>query len=429
MDPALDPPPVAAQPAVVIPAAATTATAVAAAANPSSVQTPAHNHPPYAEMISAAIAALNERDGSSKRAIAKYIETQYSDLPPTHSGLLTHHLKRLKTNGQLVMLKHSYKLPGPRSAPAPVNGAVSVESADPASAVAKRRPGRPAKPKPDAVQAAVPVFPPTINMNDVPVFPPEPHPVGNVGVLPDNAHIAAGGAVNGAAAATPVRGRGRPPKQGGLKRGPGRPPRSVGVAASGGGRSRGRPRKNAAPVAEPTAVAGRGKGPGRPRGRPPKPINVVEGFAPGANLGGGIAAAPFGVAAPPVVATVTGKRRGRPPKAGNEAKRPRNMNAALPKSPRRLSGKPLGRPRKNAQATGNRTQDSQLLVAYLDLKAKLENLQSLVKQTAILVRPSLNSEAAINAIQELELVAVNAGAAPNVQAPQQPLVVQVQPQS
>lgn len=429
MDPALDPPPVAAHPAVVIPAAAAaTAVAAAAAANPTPVHPAAHNHPPYAEMISAAIAALNERDGSSKRAIAKYIETQYSDLPPTHSGLLTHHLKRLKTNGQLVMVKHSYKLPGPRSAPAAVNGAVNAESADPASAVAKRRPGRPPKPKPDAVQAAVPVFPPPINMNDVPVFPPEAQPAGNVAVLPENAYIA-GGPVNGAAAGAPVRGRGRPPKQGGVKRGPGRPSKSSGGAASVVGRSSGRPRKNAAPVAAPTPVAGRGKGPGRPRGRPPKPINVVEGFAPGVNLGGAIAAAPVGVAAPPVVAPVAGKRRGRPPKAGNVAKRPRNMNAVLPKTPRKLSGKPLGRPRKNAQATGNRTQDSQLLVAYLDLKAKLENLQSMVKQTAALVRPSLNSEAAINAIQELELVAINAGAAPNVQAPQQPLPEQDQPQS
>ncbi|KAH6822203.1 hypothetical protein C2S53_001878 [Perilla frutescens var. hirtella] len=423
MDPALDPPPVAAQPAVAIHASATTAVTAAAAVQPA-----AHNHPPYAEMISAAIAALKERDGSSKRAIAKYIETQYSDLPPTHSALLTHHLKRLKTNGQLLMVKHSYKLPGPRSAPAAVNGGVNVESADPASSVAKRRPGRPPKPKTDAVQAAVPVFPPPINMNDVPVFAPEAQPPANITVPLENVYNAAA-PVNGATAVGPVRGRGRPPKQGGAKRGPGRP--AKGGGGGGVARGRGRPRKNAAPVAAPPSTAGRGKGPGRPRGRPPKPINVVEGFATAASLGGGIEAAPVGVA-PPAVSPLAGKRRGRPPKAGNEAKKARHMNAALPKKPRKLSGKPLGRPRKNSEESANRTADSsQLLVAYLDLKAKLENLQSMVKQTVTLVRPSLNSEAAINAIQELELVAMNAGAPPNVVQiqQQQPLPEQVQPQS
>lgn len=291
-------------------------------------------------MISAAITALKEQDGSSKRAIAKYIETHYSDLPPTHSALLTHHLKRLKTNGQLLMVKHSYTLPGLRSAPPAVNGAVNVESANPAPAVAKRRPGRPPKPKPDAVQVAVPVFPPPINMNDVPILPSEPS--GNNSTLPENAHIAAG-PVKGAATATPVRGRGRPPKQSGVKRGPGRPPKSGGGSSV---RGRGRPKKNSAPsAAPPTAPAsGRGKGRGRPRGRPPKPINVVEGLVP---LSDGIASAPVGGAPDVVAPPVTGKRRGRPPKAENETKKPRNISAAaLPKSPRKFSGKPLGRPRK-----------------------------------------------------------------------------------
>ncbi|GMY38415.1 Histone H1.2 [Fagus crenata] len=31
--------------------------------------------------------------------------------PPTHSALLTHHLKRLKNSGLLIMVKKSYKLP------------------------------------------------------------------------------------------------------------------------------------------------------------------------------------------------------------------------------------------------------------------------------------------------------------------------------
>ncbi|KAL0425333.1 UNVERIFIED_CONTAM: Histone H1 [Sesamum radiatum] len=334
MDPALDPPPPAVQPT-----AAVSATA-AAAANPTPAQTPAHSHPPYAEMITAAISALKERDGSSKRAIAKYIETHYANLPPTHSALLTHHLKRLKINGQVLMVKHSYKLP--RSAPVAVNGAVNAVSADPASAGPKRRPGRPPKPKPEAGQAAVPVFAPTVDINSVPAAQPQQ----NVAVGPGTVYVDVG-PVNGPAAGGPVRGRGRPPKQGGFKRGPGRPPKN-GVATAGGGvgmgRARGRPKKNAAPGA---AIQ---KGQGRPRGRPPRPINVVEGLAPGAPAGGGMAATPVADVNAPVIsggfAPVAGKRRGRPPKADGGAKKPRNLTSAPPKKPRKLSGKPLGRPKK-----------------------------------------------------------------------------------
>lgn len=52
----------------------------------------------------------------------------------------------------------------------------------------------------------------------------------------------------------------------------------------------------------------------------------------------------------------------------------------------------------------------------------------MVKQTVTLIRPSVNSEAAINALQELEVVAVNANAPPNAQN-QQPPPEQPQPQS
>ncbi|KAK6127641.1 hypothetical protein DH2020_038620 [Rehmannia glutinosa] len=339
-------------------------------------------------MITAAITALNERNGSSKRAVAKYIESNYTGLPPTHSALLTHHLKRLKTNGQLTMVKNSYKLP--RSAPAAVNGAANAVFPDPASTGTKRRPGRPPKPKPGAIQVAVPVFPPPINVNAAPEVVPAAELQQNVAIGTGSVYVAVG-PVNGAPVATPTRGRGRPPKKVGVKRGPGRPPKSGGPTGGSVARGRGRP-KSVAPAAQ--------KSSGRPRGRPPKPINVVEGLAPGAPVGG-VAAAPGGVA------PVTGKRRGRPPKAGGVAKKPRNLNAVQPKKARRLSGKPLGRPKKNASVAVNRAPDSQLLVAYLDLKAKLENLQARIKQTADLIKPSLNNEAAINALQELELIAVN----------------------
>lgn len=54
----------------------------------------------------------------------------------------------------------------------------------------------------------------------------------------------------------------------------------------------------------------------------------------------------------------------------------------------------------------------------------------MVKQTATLLRPSLNNEAATNAINDLEFVALNAAAPPYFQAQQQqPVPDQVQPQS
>ncbi|CAA0832421.1 winged-helix DNA-binding transcription factor family protein [Striga hermonthica] len=260
MEPVLDPPPLPDQLTAAVPDAAT--------ANPVAAQTYAHKHPPYAEMITAAISALMEPNGSSKRAIAKYIGDHYSDLPSTHEALLTHHLKRLKINGQLLMVKHSYKLP--RSAPPPPNGAVNAVAPHPSPAGPKKRPGRPPKHKPEAAQ----------------------------------------------------------------------------------------------------------------------------------------------------------RGRGRPPKAGGVAKTARDLSALRP---RKLSGKPVGRPRKNASGGAvNRGVDSQLLLAYLDLKAKLENLHSRISQTANTIKPYLNNEASINALQELELIAANMIVPhPSIQPPPQP---QVQPQ-
>ncbi|CAL0312375.1 unnamed protein product [Lupinus luteus] len=70
------------------------------------------NHPSYAEMIYTAIGALKEKNGSSKRAISKYMEQVYKDqLPPNHDALLTKNLKSLKKNGHLILVKKSYHLP------------------------------------------------------------------------------------------------------------------------------------------------------------------------------------------------------------------------------------------------------------------------------------------------------------------------------
>ncbi|KAJ8761254.1 hypothetical protein K2173_001310 [Erythroxylum novogranatense] len=83
---------------------------------------------PYSEMILQAIAALNEKNGSNKTSISKYIESKYGDLPADHSTLLSHHLNRMKDTGELVFWKNNYT------------------KADP-SAPPRRGRGRPPKPK------------------------------------------------------------------------------------------------------------------------------------------------------------------------------------------------------------------------------------------------------------------------------------------
>ncbi|KAL9232939.1 hypothetical protein vseg_007998 [Gypsophila vaccaria] len=85
-------------------------------------------------------------DTQNKRVIAKYIDKVYSNLPPTHSTLLTYHLKRLKNAGQLVIIKNSYQLPS--FGPAATDG-----SATASPQFVKRRPGSPAKPKQPEVPA------------------------------------------------------------------------------------------------------------------------------------------------------------------------------------------------------------------------------------------------------------------------------------
>ncbi|XP_028798208.1 HMG-Y-related protein A-like [Neltuma alba] len=73
--------------------------------------------PPYPEMIMKALEALNEPNGSNKSSIAKHIETTYSDLPATHSTLLSHHLNRMKDAGELVFAKNNYMKPDPNAPP------------------------------------------------------------------------------------------------------------------------------------------------------------------------------------------------------------------------------------------------------------------------------------------------------------------------
>ena len=61
------------------------------------------DHPPYLEMIQAAIAALKERSGSSRQAIEKYIKANYKvGEVDTHLKMA---LKRGASSGKLVQTK------------------------------------------------------------------------------------------------------------------------------------------------------------------------------------------------------------------------------------------------------------------------------------------------------------------------------------
>ncbi|MFQ6637411.1 hypothetical protein Gotur_012704 [Gossypium turneri] len=57
--------------------------------------------PDYPQMILEAIEALNEKEGSSMSSIAKHIDSTHSDLPASHSTLLSHHLNQMKQMGQI----------------------------------------------------------------------------------------------------------------------------------------------------------------------------------------------------------------------------------------------------------------------------------------------------------------------------------------
>ncbi|KAK7844342.1 hmg-y-related protein a [Quercus suber] len=351
-----------------------------------------HNHPPYAEMIYAAIAALKERNGSSRRAIAKYIERVYSDLPPTHSALLTHNLKRLKNTGHLVMVKKSYKLP--RSDPAAATSTSLPSIPGPpkaqAQAQAQARPrGRPPKPKLDTNNTTAPIS----HSQPIPQQQqqqPNAQPVLVALGLVDEPNV--------------KRRPGRPRKSGpegqpgpgpNVKKGRGRPPVPLGM-------------KNMARLAAAAAAAS-----GRPRGRPKKdaaaPGTVhMPAYGFGFGLGGGTA-----VLQQPI------KRRGRPAKVGLPiAGRPQKLK---PK-PKNRTGRPVGRPKKNAALAMYTASDTQR-VAYEDIKRKLEYVQSKVKEAVGVLKPQITNESAISAvaaIQELEGLATMDISGPLLIESQQP---------
>ncbi|KMT00147.1 hypothetical protein BVRB_1g019670 [Beta vulgaris subsp. vulgaris] len=395
------------------------------AANP----TPSHppSHPTYTEMITAAIlwdSSQGKAGGSSKRAIAKYIERVYTNLPPDHSELLTINLKRLKKSGQLVMIRNSYQLPvvaaATSSQPPPV-APVPVRSIPPSSSslqpsvdfvnpTPKKRPGRPAKPKPLAQPITTTAASSPAVVGNGPGKRPRGRPARQQQQQPVVAEVpfvqpisqpvvqsvyhADLGVNNGQ---QPVKKRpGRPPRKqvaqaqtqaqtqaqfqpseqtvvvvpvngtvgGVVKRRPGRPPKvNNGVGGSSGAavagpKPRGRPKRN---VLAP-AVSTIGK---KPRGRPPRQ--------------GGIAPA--------------GKRRGRPPKGSVPS-------GGQPKLVRKYAGKPRGRPKKNASIAGNQT--SEQVLANEELMRKVQNMQAIIGDAVGVLRPCIANENAPDALLALQ---------------------------
>ncbi|KAJ7356105.1 hypothetical protein OS493_026484 [Desmophyllum pertusum] len=107
-------------------------------------------HPPYIEMIVAAITALKERNGSSRQAIEKYIKANYK-VGEVGSHLKTA-LKRGAANGKLVHTKGvgasgSFKVPKAEKKPAKKPVAKKKPAAKPKKPAAKKAAKKPAAKK------------------------------------------------------------------------------------------------------------------------------------------------------------------------------------------------------------------------------------------------------------------------------------------
>ena len=124
------------------------------------------DHPPYLDMIKAAISALKERGGSSRQAIEKYIKSNYkvgevgSHLKMalkrgTASGKLLH-TKGVGASGsfKLPKVEKKEKKPKKPAAKKPVAKAKKPAAKKPAAKKAKKSPKKPAAKKPAAKKAA-----------------------------------------------------------------------------------------------------------------------------------------------------------------------------------------------------------------------------------------------------------------------------------
>lgn len=409
-------------------------------------------------MITAAIvwgSSQGKEGGSSRRAIAKYIDRVYTNLPPSHSALLTHHLKRLKNSGHLVMIKNSYQLssamsipppPPPRSAPAAAPPPLAVSPAPPPAVAAspapanpssKRGPGRPPKQKPDADTAT------------------HPTPISS-SVVVDNG--------SGFGSESGKKRRGRPPKQPQQQGDVAAevpfvqpiselPPKLVnGEATSVGQKTRGRPPKQqqapVVPFAQPVVQVSEevvvADVPKRRPGRPPK-ANVVGSETPAGNVAGsemstgGVTMArsrgrPRKNALGPVSRTVGKKPRGRPRKLGGavgmrmgmvpgkrRGRPPKGVGGGGPPKMTTRTGRRVGRPRKDASALRYQTSDREG-IANEELMTKFQLIQSKIREAVAIIRPCVGNEnAALMALQELEeLATVNLTATSTEEAPPSP---------
>ncbi|CAI0413660.1 unnamed protein product [Linum tenue] len=401
-------------------------------------------HPNYAEMIYAALTALKERDGSSKRAITKFLEHAYpGQLPPNHADLLADCLKELKSKGMVEMVKKSYKLRGSGSTtnindlpdlslessvqppPPPPPTQQSAEGPLSPSVGPKRGRGRPPKAKPtttpplsaEAVlpngqpeqhvsQPVVDSLPPGFSANGQPTTGHYSSSVdGNVNMeeqvqgatQPVTVPI---GVTEEDGTATVKRGRGRPPKN------------PLGVDASGlviGKRGRGRPPKSA------LGLSAKKRSPGRPRKPKPKTVAAVSGAngykrrpgRPPKNQANSVAVPYANLEAMPLASVP--RPRGRPRKGTGSIAAGVGVGMLLEKhagpndgiSEPRRSGRPVGRPRKYADESGAES-DAQ---GEEDYRRKLVFFQSQVKRVVGVLRPMLSGEApkrVVDAVEDLE---------------------------
>ncbi|OMO55466.1 High mobility group, HMG-I/HMG-Y [Corchorus capsularis] len=158
--------------------------------------------PSYPQLILNALEALNDKNGSNKTSISKYIESKYGDLPAGHTTLLAHHLNRMKETGELVFWKNNYMKADPNAPPRRGRGRPPKpkDPLEPASVLGPARPrGRPPKDPNAPTRSPKPKSP---SGSGKPRGRPRKmaRPSGGIGVSSTSTMV------------TGVRGRGRPPK-------------------------------------------------------------------------------------------------------------------------------------------------------------------------------------------------------------------------